>query len=208
MATGKSERRRLHPDKRRLELLALARKLFNERTYDAISIDDLASAAGISKGLLYHYFPSKRVLYVHAVRAAAAEMMKLTAPPPDLPVEETLDRALDAYLDYVEANAKGYQSLLGSGVGADAEVARIVEATRRKLVKRILVDGLGVRRPGAALRIAARGWIGFVESAVLEWLKLRDLDRPELRSILARALWSAMPAMSREPKRLGENESP
>ena len=75
-----------------MQLLQLGRRLFNERAYDEISIDDIAAAAGISKGLLYHYFSSKRVFYVETVRAAATEMIAITAPPPQLSATQQLDQ--------------------------------------------------------------------------------------------------------------------
>jgi AcrR family transcriptional regulator len=177
---------------RRVQLLELGRKLFNERSYDEISIDDVAAAAGISKGLLYHYFSSKRVFYVEIVRTAATEMIASTAPPPQLSPTEQLDQGLDAYLDYVENNAKAYGSLLRSGIGTDVEVERIVERTRRALMKRIIQTRVHRKPPPSILRIAVRGWIGFVEAAVLDWLDRRDLGRPALRAMLAAALASTL----------------
>src|SRR5882672_2031075 len=94
-------RLRLQTDDRREKLLDLGRALFNERTYDEIGIDDIARAAGISKGLLYHYFPSKRHFYVETIRSAAAHMQELTRPDEALPPLERLQFGVDAYLDYV-----------------------------------------------------------------------------------------------------------
>jgi len=59
----------------RAQLLALARKAFSDRSYDDVSIDDLAREAKISKGLLYHYFPTKRDLYVAGLREIADELV-------------------------------------------------------------------------------------------------------------------------------------
>src|SRR5947207_1236868 len=70
-------RRRLELDHRREKLLESGRELFSKRSYDEISIDDIARAAGISKGLLYHYYPTKREFYVGTIRAAAGEMLAL-----------------------------------------------------------------------------------------------------------------------------------
>src|SRR5688572_23691931 len=73
------ERARLQVDERRAQLLALGLQLFTDHTYDELSIDDIAGAAGISKGLLYHYFPSKRDYYVEVVRMAAGHLVERTA---------------------------------------------------------------------------------------------------------------------------------
>ena len=184
---------RLQLDERRARLIELGRTLFNERSYDDISIDDIAAAAGISKGLLYHYFPSKRHFYVEGVRAAAQEMMRLTdAREEHLPALDRLQLGLDAYLDYVQHNARAYASLLRSGVGVDVQVAAVVEHTRKVMAERLL-RGLGIVAPRPAMRLACRGWIGFVEAVSLEWIDSgRDLAREAVRAMLIAALQSAL----------------
>jgi AcrR family transcriptional regulator len=183
-------------DARRAQLLELGRRMFNERPYDAISIDDIAAAAQISKGLLYHYFPSKKDFYVATVRAAAEEMVARTRPPDDLPAGERLERGLDAYLDFVETNANAYRALMKSGVGVDEEVSQILEDTRRAFVARIAREGLGLPELRPAVRLALRGWIGFVEAASLEWLddlgSASAIDRALLRATLGAALTNAL----------------
>src|SRR2546423_15285903 len=86
-ATARPKRRiRLGTDARRMQLLALARAAFSDRAYDEVSIDDLAREAKISKGLLYHYFPTKRDLYVAGLREIAGELVAaITSVPLDLP---------------------------------------------------------------------------------------------------------------------------
>src|ERR1700752_3208113 len=75
LAARPRRRVRLDNDERRAQLLALARKAFSDRSYDEVSIDDLAREARISKGLLYHYFPTKRDLYVAGLAQIADELM-------------------------------------------------------------------------------------------------------------------------------------
>jgi AcrR family transcriptional regulator len=191
MVKGK-QRPRLAIDERRAQLLDLGKRLFNERAYDDISIDDIAAAAKISKGLLYHYFPSKKDFYVATVRLASEEMVVRTRPPEDLPPAEKLERGLDAYLDYVETNAVAYRALMRSGVGVDAAVADIVEDTRRTLIARIAREGLNLEHPRPVVRLALRAWIGFVEAASLDWLEHGGVDRKTLRATLSAALANAM----------------
>jgi AcrR family transcriptional regulator len=185
-------RLRLATDERRAQLLALGRKLFNEHAYDELSVDDIAAAAGISKGLLYHYFPSKRVFYVETVRAASVELLALTKPPSGLDPPDKLRYALDAYLDYAQQNARAFLTLMRGGIGNDAEVAALIEKTRRSLVKRIMEQGLALKRARPTVRLALRGWLGFVEAASLDWLDHRDVDRDTLRATLSNALTHAL----------------
>lgn len=180
-------------DERRGSLLALGRTLFNERAYDEISIDDIAEMAGISKGLLYHYFPSKRDFYVETVRVGAAEMLERVRPPEGLDPAERLQRSLDAYLDYVESAPNAYLGLFRGGIGADPEVAAVIEDTRRALTHRILEEGLSIESPRPVLRLTLRSWLGFVEAAVLDWLDHgRDVDRTLLRATMAIALTNSL----------------
>jgi AcrR family transcriptional regulator len=174
--------RRLGVDERRTQLVELGRRLFTERPYDALSIDEIARAAGISRGLLYHYFPSKRDFYVAVVGDAAQRLLETTKLRPGLaPPEQAVER-IDAYLDFVEGNAGPFVTLLRGGVGTDREVAAIVDGTREALVTSVL-DTLGVaERP--VFRIAMRGWVGLVEAVSLEWIERRRIPRDTVRTLL------------------------
>ena len=167
----------------REQLLAVARRLFGERAFDEISIDDIAAAAGVSKGLLYHYFEGKRGLYVATLQAEAATLLAETEPDPD-----ELDSGLDAYLDYVETHRPGWLALMRGGVGSDAEVVAIVEGTRQAIVDRLAAT-VG---HGPLMRVAMRGWVGMVEAAATDWVERGDVDRAQLRALLADALHHAV----------------
>jgi AcrR family transcriptional regulator len=189
-------RSRLGVDQRREQLLRIGVEIFSSRPYDGISIDEIAALAGVSKGLLYHYFPSKRDFYVAVVRASADEMRERTAPDPSLPPLEGLRAGLDAYLDYVEHHAQGYLTVHRGGIGSDEEVRAIVNEVRTLIADRILT-GLGIEPAPPALRTAVWGWIGFVEAAAIEWLEQRDLTRDTVRELMVLALVSAMDAVRR-----------
>ena len=197
-----TRRARLSTDARREQLVALGIDIFSERPFDEVSIDDIAVAAGISKGLLYHYFPSKRDFYVAVIRSAADEMQALTEPDPALEPRERLAAALERYLEYVETHARGYATVLRAGIGSDPAVADIVEEVRGAMVARLL-DDLPVvpagEDPPVALRVAVRGWVGFVEAASLDWLEHRGLARGDLREMLIAALGGAVSAAGGRP---------
>jgi AcrR family transcriptional regulator len=192
MATAR--RARLSTDARREQLVALGVEMFSERPFDDVSIDDIAAGAGISKGLLYHYFPSKRDFYVAVVRHSADEMQAITDTDPDLEPLERLADGLDRYLEYVATHARGFATVLRAGIGSDPEVAAIVEGVRAAMARRILADVADTDPPPAAVRIAIRGWVGFAEAASLEWLERGELSREELRELLVRALTGAVAA--------------
>lgn len=193
-------RTRLSVDERREQLIALGEELFSARPFDEISIDDIAARAHISKGLLYHYFGSKRDFYVEVVSAGVRTLRAVTAVPDTVPEPERTERSLDAYLAYVEAHAAGYEQLMGSGGGADPEIAAIIDGARREFAARVLV---GLRRTGTdwgtgdappLLRSAVRGWVGMVEAASLDWVGHRDVPRATLCRFLLLALASTVRA--------------
>lgn len=179
---------RLEVDERRRQLIAVGGSLFSDRSFDDISIDEIARAAGISKGLLYHYFPSKRDFYVEIIRAASAALLAATAGA-EARSDDPVSAGVDAWLDYVEQHERGYIMLMQGGIGSDEEVRAIAEETRERFVQRIVG---GVQSPSPALRLAVRGWVGFVEGATLDWLRDRRLGRDRLRTLLVGSLRAAL----------------
>jgi AcrR family transcriptional regulator len=190
---AREPRVRLDVDSRRAQLVELGIEFFGSRAYDEVSIDDVARAATISKGLLYHYFPTKRDFYVAVVRAAAERLVARTIGSSTRPPLDRLRDGLDAYLTYVDQHGSAYAALMRSGIGTDPEVARIVDSTRQRLVDE-LVHGLANAEPSAItplVRASLRGWVGFVEAASLDWVEHRDLDRAVLRDLLSKVLIDA-----------------
>ena len=193
----KLTRLRLETDERRKQLVELGLARFGVNAYDEVSIDDIAEAAGISKGLLYHYFPTKRAFYTECVREAAAQLLEAIygAAKPDAEPMDQLDGAITAYLDYVEAHARAYANLMISGVSVDEECRAIVDETRAKLIEELL-SGMGENVSlTPALKIALRGWVGFAETATLAWAeegspvstrKMRELLKTALLAVIAR----------------------
>ncbi|MFO0657179.1 MAG: TetR/AcrR family transcriptional regulator [Polyangia bacterium] len=155
-AAKRPQRARLLVDERRAQLLALGIKLFAERSYDEVSIDELARAANISKGLLYHYFPTKRDLYTAALRQAAQQLLDETQPLACLPQDERARRGLETYLAFADRHGPAYVALMRGGLGADREIVGILEATRGTIAQRILMRcRRGLQRPSSARRCVA-----------------------------------------------------
>src|SRR3954471_12985850 len=111
-ASSGSGRTRLSPEQRRSQLLDLGVRLLAHRSLDELSIDLLAEEAGISRGLLYHYFGNKHAFHEAVVRRAADDLIEQTAPPVGGEPAERLLVSVTAYVDYVVANHEGYVSLV------------------------------------------------------------------------------------------------
>jgi AcrR family transcriptional regulator len=183
-------------DERRRQLLDLGAELFTRHGYDELSMAKIARAAGISKALLYHYFPSKQRYFAATLEQAAAELAEITQPDPALPPVEQLSASLEAYLGWVERHAGAYQKLI-TNAGAIPEVRELVARVRNETADRILA-GLAPQGAAPMLRAAVRGWMWFMDGAILDWLEHRDLDRARLHGLLLGTLLGAVTA-SGEP---------
>ncbi len=117
-------------DVRRRQLLELGAELFARHSIDELSMAGIAREAGISKALLYHYFPSKHAFFVAALEQAADEVRRRTEPDPALPPEEALATSLDAFLAWVEENGLAYRKLLASAASVPEVGALIAERPR------------------------------------------------------------------------------
>ena len=182
---------RLQVDERRRQLLELGKDLFASHSYDELSMARIAREAGISKALLYHYFPSKRELFVATLQQSAAEVESLTEPDPELPPLEALSVSLDAFLGWIEEHPVAYGKLMQSS--GQPEVRDLVGDIRQRTSERILG---GVAPDGAPpkLRAAVKGWLWLMDGVILDWLEHRDVERTELRDLLLGALAGAVMA--------------
>jgi AcrR family transcriptional regulator len=186
---------RLENDERRRLLLELGAELFTRHAYDEISMAQIAREAGISKALLYHYFPSKQDYFVATLASGAEELRALVEPDPGLPPAEALMAAVDAYLSWIDENAAAYSKLLQSAATVP-EVRELVEGVRTETVERIL-EGVGATEPAA--RTAVRGWLWFMDGACLDWIAHRDIERQQLLGLILGTLFGALMAAGVTP---------
>ena len=150
---------------------------------------EIAAAAGISKGLLYHYFRSKRGFYLAVLADESEELLSRIDRGGEA---DDAHAALDAYLAFAEEHRHGFGMLM-RGAGADPDIAAILDGVREAVVSRVF-ERLPIAEPPPLLAIALRGWVGLVERATLEWLE-RDaapLPRAQVVELLAALLGAAI----------------
>ncbi|WP_141014413.1 TetR/AcrR family transcriptional regulator [Nocardioides sambongensis] len=187
-------RTRLTPEQRREQLLGLGVELFSSGSIEEISIDRLAEVAGVSRGLLYHYFGSKQGFYEAVVQRAADDLVVQTAPIDDPDPLARLQRSMTAYVDYVVANEQGYRSLVRAAAGGNEALRRIYDDARLALTDRIFRDDTaGDLIPDTpATRLVVRAWSAYAEEAVLDWCAdPRGIDRAGI----VRLVTDALPAL-------------
>jgi AcrR family transcriptional regulator len=201
MAAREPAYQRLAVDERRRRLLELGVQLFARHTYAELSMSQIAREAGISKALLYHYFPSKQAYFVATLQQQADELARRTAPDPSKPPPEQLMLALDAFLGWVEENAEGYAKLL-EGATTHAEVRELVDQVRTVTADRILAGLSPDAAPAPPLRAAVHAWLWFMDGAITDWLEHRDMDRDRLLGLLLGTLYGAITASGERPAAL------
>lgn len=182
MTTG--VRRRMGVEERRQQLIGVALELFSRRSPDDVSIDEIASAAGISRPLVYHYFPGKLSLYEAALQRASDELAARFVEPHEGPLGARLLRVMARFFDFVDDHGPGFSALMrgGPAVGSSTTNA-LIDSVRQAAYVQIL-SHLGVEEPPARLELVIRSWISLAESTALIWLDGRRIPRAELEAQL------------------------
>lgn len=185
-------RTRLSTAQRREQLLAIGAALFAERPYDEVWIEEVAEIAGVSRGLLYHYFPTKRDFFAEIVRAGRDRLLELSAPDASLTHLDQLTAGLDVYLSFAERHPDAYRVVHRAAGAGDAEIRRIRDAGIAANRERILSALATVITVDETTRLAVRSWVTFVIATVLDWLDNPTVTRDELRDLCARTLFAAV----------------
>ncbi|WP_353946737.1 TetR/AcrR family transcriptional regulator [Streptomyces sp. HUAS MG91] len=198
MTAERTTRRRMSTEQRREQLLSVGAKLFAQSPYGDVWIERVAEIAGVSRGLLYHYFPNKRDFFAAVVRRESERMLRLTAATPGIPVREQLGAGLDTFLGYVAAHAEGFRAFHRAESAGDPAVRTAyrdgLAAQEQQILAALAADPeiTGRLPEPAALRLAVRGWLAFLVAVCLDWLDEQELTREQVRDLCARALLGAL----------------
>jgi AcrR family transcriptional regulator len=190
--TGEGEAR--DGTERRRAILDAASRLFADRPYDALPIDDIAAEAGVAKGLIYYYFGSKRGLFLAVIGTAARSLNALAEEFGGHSPADRLIRTLDGFLWWADTHRSAFQTITSGGVGVDAEVLDLHRASRKRLLAAMSTGLIGAPEPRPALRVALEGWLSFVEGATASGLEGGDLSRDDVRDLAVRVLGGVLKA--------------
>jgi len=185
---------RLEHDERRRQILEVARRLFSERNYATVSTSEIAREAGVARGLLNHYFGTKRDLYLTVIR----DVVRMPSTPvplqaPGRGLEHVISEGADRWLTMLERNTGTWLAAVGAqGLGRDPEVEAILDEARERAADR-LVEALQTYEAAQApieLRALIRAYSGLVEAASIEWLVRGRLTREQVRAVLVQGFIS------------------
>jgi len=185
-------RRRLGRPQRREELLDTAAALFAEKPYEDVFMDDIAARAGVSRALVYKYYPSKRDLYVAIFMRGSNRFLARVSRDPQLPLAERLGTALEAHIQSFVDHP--YEAVtINRGALSDDPAIQAIIAEELNVVGQRLIDKLvaeGCQRD--VTEIAVEGWLAFVRAACVKWVQSQNISRADLTEMCLRAFDCAL----------------
>ena len=186
-------RRRLSADERRRQLVGIGLAMIVETPIQDLSMDDIAAEAGISRGLLFHYFPTKTDFYLACIAAAGRRILRNTAPDATLPGEAQVEMTTRLMIEQIERRRRSYLALVhGHGV-ADPRVSEVMDSVRDVSTERVMA-ALGVPE---SRRDVVRAWWAYTEDRALTWSAVPTGERPVPLSQLVQECVAALHALLR-----------
>ncbi len=178
-------------DERRQQLLDLGLELFGARAFDEVSIDDIANVAGISRGLMYHYFGSKRQFYLDVLHHGAHLLLEHIQPDVARSPEENLRASLKRVFRFASEHDRTYLMVLNGGVGSDKETQILLDEVRDEIVQRML-SAVPYVQVTPLIKTLARGWLSSVETAAIHMLRDKSIREDDLIHYLGASLMSML----------------
>jgi AcrR family transcriptional regulator len=197
-------RRRLSPEDRRAELLALGAEVFGKRPYDEVRIDEIAERAGVSRALMYHYFPDKRAFFAAVVKDEADRLYAATnnPPPAGMTMFEEIRTGVLAYMAYHQQNPEAaWAAYVGLG-RSDPVLLGIDDEAKNRQREHIMsrISEVVASVPGEALephverdlRVIISGWLAFTFELCVQRIMDPTTDANRLADACAHALLDAI----------------
>ena len=194
-------RTRLDPAERRSQILDAADELFAERGYEEVTIEDLATAAGVTRGLVHHYFGGRKEVYVALLERVGAAREEHLRPPVGPTARARVEDSVSRWLDWTEANRVIYLGTIAPGEDiADADVRGAVSAMVHRAVALVAAFHADIAEDSPRLRYALECWTGLNRAATRRWLS-GEATREETHELLASTLEHVLRTFGSLPNR-------
>ena len=158
-----SQRRRLSADDRRRQLVGIGLTKLMEKPIQDLSMDEIAAEAGISRGLLFHYFPTKTDFYYECIAAAGRRILRNISADESANGDEQVATLVNLLVEQVDRRREFYLSLV-HGV-PDPRVTDVYESVRTGLTDRAMA---ALAIPDSE-RSVVHAWWAYVEDRALVW---------------------------------------
>jgi AcrR family transcriptional regulator len=191
---------RLAPARRREQILDAANALFAERAYDEVSIEDIASSAGVTRGLVHHYFGGRKEVYIALLERLVAVREEQLPPPLGRSARARLADSVSRWLDWTEQNRTIWLATLGRGEDiADPDVRAVVLDLVRRAVALVAAHHADIADDTPRLRYALECWTGLNRSATRRWLQ-GEATREQTQELIASTLEHVLRTFGAPPK--------
>jgi AcrR family transcriptional regulator len=213
----RTPRRRLSPEDRRAELLALGAEVFGQRPYDEVRIDEIAERAGVSRALMYHYFPDKRAFFAAVVKGQADQLFETTNAP--LPGQSLFEEVRDGVLAYMQYHQEHPEAAWAAYVGlgrSDPVLLGIDDEAKDRQMEHIMSRIIEVEGPGTVLepdverdlRIVIHGWLALTFEICRQRIMHPETDSGHLSETCAHSLLDALIRVPGIPGHLADAVAP
>jgi AcrR family transcriptional regulator len=191
---------RLDPGQRREQILEAANALFAKRAYDEVSIEDIASSAGVTRGLVHHYFGGRKEVYIALLERLGAVREHQLPPPAGRSARARVADTVSRWLDWTEANRTIWLATLGRGEDiADPDVRRVVTGLVRRAVALVAAHHADIAEDSPRLRYALECWTALNRDATRRWLH-GEASREQTHELIASTLEHVLRTFGTPPK--------
>ena len=186
--------RRLPPAQRREQLIDAALTIAARNGYENLAFEKVANQAGVTRNLVYHYFPGGRQELLEAAVHRAGELLSSDwVTDPDVPLGERLAANLNRMMDHAAEPTDAWL-LYRQGRGTvDPALLEIAAVYRERVIDNISLNQLGTSKPPPVVRIALDGFLAYVETVVESAIE-DDLPREQVIELVGGTLMAAMNA--------------
>lgn len=181
---------RLSPEQRRAQIVEIAAEHFSRDGAAGASMSRIAVAAGVTRALVYHYFPGKEALLEAVLEREASRVLLATAPDPTMSQRQNIERALTAFFDHFAASSGSLRELY-MPTAATAQTTKVLAAANHRVQIERLLTATGTDDTAEA-RIALGGWLALVEYTARSAVDATDVSRERLLAICLSALESVL----------------
>ena len=179
---------RLDPAQRREQILDAANALFAERAYDEVSIEDIASSAGVTRGLVHHYFGGRNQVFIALLERLGAQREQELRPPVGRSARARVADSVSRWLDWTETNRTIWLATIARGEDiADPDVRQVVSDLVRRAVALLTTFHADIAQDSPRLRHALECWTGLNRAATRRWLR-GEATRETTHELLASTL--------------------
>ena len=194
---------RLHPEQRREQILDAADALFSERAYDEVSVEDIASSAGVTRGLVHHYFGGRKEVYIALLERLGTMREQQLPPPVGRSARARLADTVSRWLDWTEQNRTIWLATLGRGEDiADPDIRAVVTALVRRAAALVAARHPAIADDTPRLRYALEMWTGLNRAATRRWLQ-GEATRQTTHELIASTLEHVLRSFGTPPEPRG-----